>query len=258
MKIGLTLSSGGVLGVAHIGVLHQIEKNNIKISAISGSSAGAIAGLLFASGGTKAVDGFFSEIIDGKIFSKINIIKNGKGDKFFNQIIDLIFKYVPEKNFSDLEIPYSCAATDFKTGETKIFTKGEIRPALSASIVYPGVFPMQCIAGRYYIDGGVACNMPVDQLKKQKMDFIIGSSIYKLSPLPKKKKIGRVAVATRAFEIMEKKLNDIEIRKCDFCFTPSVGQFYWYNFTKTLEIKMIGEKHAREKINILLEILNKN
>ncbi len=50
MTIGLVLSGGGARGIAHLGVLKALVEKNIKISGISGCSAGSIVGAMFAAG----------------------------------------------------------------------------------------------------------------------------------------------------------------------------------------------------------------
>ena len=50
MKLGLSLSGGGVKGAAHIGVLKALEENNIKIDYIGGTSSGSIVATLYAVG----------------------------------------------------------------------------------------------------------------------------------------------------------------------------------------------------------------
>ena len=50
MKVGLSLAGGGVKGAAHIGAIKALEENNIKISAIAGTSIGSIVASLYAMG----------------------------------------------------------------------------------------------------------------------------------------------------------------------------------------------------------------
>jgi NTE family protein len=50
IRTGLVLSGGGARGLAHIGVLKQIEEQNIPIHAIAGTSMGAVIGGLYAAG----------------------------------------------------------------------------------------------------------------------------------------------------------------------------------------------------------------
>ena len=49
-NIGLVLSGGGVKGLAHLGTLQIIDSLNIPIDYISGTSIGAIAAALYATG----------------------------------------------------------------------------------------------------------------------------------------------------------------------------------------------------------------
>ena len=50
VRIGLALGSGGAVGLAHIGVLKELEKEKIPVDIISGCSIGAIISALWASG----------------------------------------------------------------------------------------------------------------------------------------------------------------------------------------------------------------
>src|SRR5512143_268849 len=49
-RIGLVLSGGGARGAAHVGVLKVLEELRIPISAIAGTSMGALVGGTYASG----------------------------------------------------------------------------------------------------------------------------------------------------------------------------------------------------------------
>src|SRR3990167_3088662 len=47
-SVGLALSSGGIKGLAHIGVLKVLEEHNIPIDFIAGTSIGGIIGALYS------------------------------------------------------------------------------------------------------------------------------------------------------------------------------------------------------------------
>ena len=49
-KVALVLSSGGARGMAHIGVIEELEKHGFEISSVAGSSVGAIVGGMTSSG----------------------------------------------------------------------------------------------------------------------------------------------------------------------------------------------------------------
>ena len=49
-RISLILGSGGARGLAHIGVIHELERRGIEIGAVVGCSMGALVGGLYAAG----------------------------------------------------------------------------------------------------------------------------------------------------------------------------------------------------------------
>ena len=49
-KVSLVLSGGGARGIAHIGVIEELEKQGFEILAISGTSMGALVGGIYAFG----------------------------------------------------------------------------------------------------------------------------------------------------------------------------------------------------------------
>ena len=51
-KVGLVMSGGGAKGLAHIGVIKQLEENNIPIDYVAGTSMGAIVAALYSMGYT--------------------------------------------------------------------------------------------------------------------------------------------------------------------------------------------------------------
>ena len=48
MKLGLSLSGGGIKGFSHIGAIKALEEANIKFDYISGTSSGSIVAALYA------------------------------------------------------------------------------------------------------------------------------------------------------------------------------------------------------------------
>ena len=49
-NVSLVLSGGGARGIAHIGVIEELEKQGFKIKAISGTSMGSLVGAVYAVG----------------------------------------------------------------------------------------------------------------------------------------------------------------------------------------------------------------
>ncbi len=175
-RIGIALGGGGAKGAAHIGVLKVFEKNGIKISAITGASAGAIVGAGYALGLTP------DEIMD-----KAKKLNNRKFLRLSNfhlfhesliksaDIVRVIKQTVGEKTFSETKIPFQAVAVDLESGHEITLKSGKLWEALRASSAIPGIFSPYFLDGRYLVDGGLVNNVPVNLLRQNKdIDIVIG------------------------------------------------------------------------------------
>ena len=206
-KVGLVLSGGGALGMAHIGVLKMIEKYEIPIDYITGTSMGAIIGALYASGYSASeieeiIDSIgwidllsdkterkYRALADREQFEKSIILLNFEklkpklpegliyGQNIYN-LLSLLTWHVREiKDFRDLPIPFKCVATDIQTGEAVVLEKGNLVDAVRASMAIPSVFSAIEIDGKLLVDGGVVRNIPVSDVKEMGADIVIASDV---------------------------------------------------------------------------------
>lgn len=253
MSIGLALSGGGALGGAHIGILDTLTQHRIAVSAIAGTSVGALIGVLYAAGGMTAIDGFLLELEKCGIIHPTPthnpLLKTV--DRTFAEIRQALNSQLVGRSFADLSMPFFCVATDIITGEMVILDSGDPVNAALASCAYPGVFPIQHVEDRFLIDGGLVRNLPSDLLRERGTEFIIGSSLYCISPLTDNQKRGRMSrllVAARALEIIETTRASEQMAHCDFCFTPPMEVYRWFDFTRVEEFRSLGKEHAEERI----------
>lgn len=257
MKIGLALSGGGALGMAHIGAIEELEKANIKIDCVCGVSAGAIIGLLYAAGGKELLSRFYDEIANFDYYKKDKILFSARPAVVFRHVWSLLKKLSADKEFGQLKIPFSCCATNLASGECEVFNSGDPIASVMASAAYPGVFASVKINGKSYIDGGVTCNLPGQQTRKMGANFIVGSSIYSVNELTdgSASKINRLGITLRALNIFEKELSKAGEKQCDFCFKPHVEHFNWYDFFHINEIIKEGRANAARQIVSLKSLL---
>jgi NTE family protein len=206
-KIGLVLSGGGAKGLAHIGVLKEIERAGIKIDYIGGTSMGAIIGGLYACGySANELDSIFSsadadailqdniprgnktfyEKYNDEVYAltlpfqnlKISFPKGfSKGLYNYNLLSRLTHKYRSVTDFNQLKIPFLCIATDVETGEEIVLRKGNLPLSLTASGAFPSLYSPVEIDNRNLIDGGVTNNFPIEEVKKMGADIIIGVDV---------------------------------------------------------------------------------
>lgn len=215
--IGLVLSGGGVRGLAHVGLVNALEQYGIVPTVISGTSAGAMVGALYANG-HKADDmlTFFKQTPLFK-YSFFTINKPGLLDteRYF-----AIFKsYFPEDSFETLEHTLFVTATNLQKGRLEVFSQGPLIRPLLASAAIPPVFSPVEINNCLYADGGIMNNFPLEPLL-DRCNFIIGSNVSVL------KKVGKDAIRTsfqltqRTTSLMMHAMNQDKLTKCNLLFQP--------------------------------------
>ncbi len=178
MKIGLALSGGGARGIAHIGVIKAIEELGIKPDVISGTSAGSIVGVLYASGMRPAE--IFDVVSHLSIFKSVKIAWAWSGLLKMEGLQSLLTQHIPKNTFESLKIPLTVAATEIRLGEIQYFSSGELAPAIISSCSIPGVFDPVHFNERLYVDGGLLDNLPTTPIR-DKCDFLIGSNCNHLT-----------------------------------------------------------------------------
>jgi NTE family protein len=209
-KLGLALSGGGARGFAHPGAIKAIEDFGLKPEIISGTSAGALAGVFYADGYAP------EEIINlfvGKDFREFVNIQMPVAAIFgmagFRRFLK---KYLHAKNFEDLPIPVKVVATNLDEGKIVVFDTGPIIDAVVASCSIPIVFNPVVIDGVNYVDGGIFKNFPVSTIRSL-CDKIIGINVSPLVPRKYNKTI--MQIAERSYHYMSRTNTLLDRTLCD-------------------------------------------
>jgi len=150
-KIALVLGGGGSRGIAHIGVLQVIVRENIPVDLIVGTSMGGIIGALFAAGNPPdMIAERISEFQGTKVFSNLFSSKSRQ-----TRIVDTLRHFLGGTKFSQLRIPLILTAVDLVSGKEVLLDSGDVVTALTASAAVPGAFPPVELNGMQLADGGV-------------------------------------------------------------------------------------------------------
>lgn len=218
-KIGLVLSGGGATGLAHIGVLKALEERGIPIDYITGTSAGALVGAMYASGYSPEEIEFYVLGLDFQLMTTGKIRPSQRflvrEEEQNASLIDLVFTYnnllkksLPtnfttstfldyemmklfgttsatyQNNFDSLFVPFRCVSSDITKKESVVFSRGYLNQAVRASMTYPFYFSPIRINGDLLFDGGLYNNFPADIMYQDfNPDFIIGSNVsYNAEP----------------------------------------------------------------------------
>lgn len=164
-KIGLVLGGGGARGFFHMGVIKALQELNVKIKEVSGTSIGAVIGVIYAANPEIDFEKIATELDFLEIFKILALVKNKDLNK---NIEEFLKKYVAVENFSDLKIKCRFNATDVNQRKEIVFENGKIFPALIGSISIPGVFKPLKYKEMFLLDGGVINNIPITLINKAK------------------------------------------------------------------------------------------
>ncbi|MFT4092216.1 MAG: patatin-like phospholipase family protein [Niabella sp.] len=176
--IGLALSGGGLRGIAHLGILKALEERDLAPAIISGSSSGAIIGAFYASG-YKPDE--LMEIVSKLSFFSPRALRFSTSALFDRQILLKIFRhYFPDNTFASLKLPLYITATDIVSGQPVYLNNGPLDEALMASASIPFVFPVTKIEDRFFLDGGIVNNLPIEPIQYQ-CDILIGAHVNAIS-----------------------------------------------------------------------------
>lgn len=279
-KVGLVLSGGGAKGFAHIGVLKVLDSLNIKVDYIAGTSMGAIIGSLYASGyNGKKLDSIFQslnfdDVINDNVpraaqtfyerdnsekyavtlpFEKFKVklpSALSRGQNVYNLLTKLMLHVSEIDDFSELPIPFFCIATNIETGEATILDRGNLAQAVSASGAFPSLFQPVIIDDKIFIDGGVANNYPIAELKAKGVDIIIGVDVQDALA-------AREELTTAPDILLQinnyRTINDMKKKQkeTDIYIKPDITQFTVISFKEGNDIINSGETAALKNFHDL-------
>ena len=176
-NVALALSSGGARGLAHIGAIEELEAQGYKITSIAGCSMGALVGGVYAAGKLNEFREWMKTIDRKKMLSLIDFSLSLNHIVKGTRIIEAIMEFVPDVNIEDLPIPYCAVATDLKAGKEVLFNKGSLFQAIRASISLPSFYEPVQRDDMILIDGGVINPLPLNRVKRQAGDILVGIDV---------------------------------------------------------------------------------
>lgn len=282
LKVGLALGGGGARGLAHIGVLKVLERENIPIDLIIGTSMGAIIGAVYAL--TKDITAIEEIAEKYSKISEFNIDlsfgeKERKDKPFFlkkmsdflkkgyilnleltrkylndgGEIRKIIKELIDNKTFEDTKIPFVAVAADLVRGEKVIMRRGKLFDALLASASIPGMFPPVILDKKILVDGGIVDVVPVEVAQSLGANFIIAVNVSQT--IKKRFEFNNaVEILFRSDAITSAKLRKLQLSFADVVITPKVERFHWSDFAKPEQCIREGEIAAQ---NTILELKEK-
>jgi len=252
-KIGLALGSGSARGFVHIGVIKVLERNNIPIDYIAGTSMGALIGGLYAA--TKDIAYIEKLALDTDWKRMIMLLDPSFGNGFIagDKIKAFIRDSLHGTTFSHIKIPFSAVATDMDTGEPVIFRDGDLAKAIRASISIPFVFHPVSFKEKTLCDGDLSMPVPVSEAIRMGAEYVIAVDLDSEYFKQKRSKLkdNFMDMGNNVVMLLSSHLAKENTKEADLILTPIVGDVEWNSFGSrelTADLIARGEKIMEEAL----------
>ncbi|MDO5640129.1 MAG: patatin-like phospholipase family protein [Neisseria sp.] len=240
--VGLALGGGASKGFAHIGVIKVLRQNNIPVDIVTGTSAGAVVGSLYASGMSPDRLELEAEILEKADVVDLTLSTTGfiRGQK----LQDYINRKVGHRPLQNLPKKFAAVATDLESGRMVAFNNGNTGQAVRASVSIPNVFQPAVIGGRKYVDGGLTAPVPVTAARNLGANVVIAVDI---SAKPAKlSQAGFFSYLDQSLNIMSTSALNQELAKATVVIKPNVQQLGAVGgFDQKQQAIKLGEDAAR-------------
>jgi len=240
-KIGLALGGGFARGVAHVGVLKVLERENIPIHCIAGVSAGSIVAAAYASGA--GIDEI-AKVACAMRFADVarwTICRLGLMGS--ERMISFLKRLLKRARFEDMKIPLGVLATDVATGEPVLFYEnGDVILPIRASCSYPGLFQPIRHQDRLLVDGAISVEVPAVLARKMGATHVISVAL----PMQGAEIVpnNMLQVVNRCFQILQQRSEDTWRRHSDLIICPNVAGVEWDGFKSGTQMIRAGEVAA--------------
>jgi NTE family protein len=250
MQLALSFSGGGLRCAAHIGVLKFLQEQGVEVTAVSGSSAGAMVALMVAEG--RSVEEMLT-FLKGVI--KKELFRLGKEEGLFTlkKLEKRFREYLDYTTYKEMQIPLYTCVTDINTGKSHYLNSGDaIANTIASSSLTPLFETKKLHDGKLYIDGGYSDNLPVKPLKA------LGHKVLAINVNPltggnpkgfKSLLIRSLLIILHANVLPSKEITDAYID------IKGVSRMHLFNFKEVDSAFVAGYEEIREHWDVLREKL---
>jgi len=154
----LLLSSGFLAFGRHIGVLRAVQRSQLRIEAVVGTSSGSVVGALWLAG--MSPEAIAQELQRYRPLQLLRVAKTPwRGVLSMAPFRDWLARYLPAR-IEDLSRPLGVGVIDLQ-GRHRLLTQGPLASAIAASCAMPRVFQAVDVAGEKLADGGAGDRLGV-------------------------------------------------------------------------------------------------
>ena len=176
-NVRLVLGSGSARGMAHIGVIEELEKKGYTIKEVVGCSMGALVGGIYAAGYLPQFKEWLLRLSRLDVFRLFDFTFSVQGLIKGERVFMAIEEFIGEQQIEDFQIPFTAVAVDMLSREEVYYRSGSLFKALRASIAIPTLFTPVSDGGALLVDGGVLNPLPLNLVHKEEGDIVVAVNL---------------------------------------------------------------------------------
>ena len=281
-SIGLALGGGAAFGLAHLGVLRELERDGIFADLVAGCSQGSIVAVGYAAG--LSVDEMiavarelgakrnFVYASDPTFFTKPGILS---GQRF----LTMMRPYLKGKEtFEQLLLPCKTVATDIETGERVAIGTGRLETAFRASSSVPMVMAPIKYGDRCLVDGGVADPVPAEITSEMGADVTVAVNVVprmkrgietvmsywyrRLNAFNPLTYLGDAQdmpnlfdIVMNSMQILQYELGNFKAITADVLINPDLSDFTWIEYYRADELIERGAEAAQRALPAIHKVI---
>lgn len=254
IRVALVLGGGGARGLAHIGVIEELEKAGIPFDVIIGCSAGSMVGAMYADSLDVQYVKSLLEPMRCESLLNISLWAGRYGISQGDAMYRVLDECLVANTFEELKIPFLCVATDLWSGQLVTLGGGELLPAVQASAAIPLVYVPVNLHGRVFVDGGVIDPVPVRVARQLEAQYVIAVDLRGI--LDNQFPTNLFGVAARSADITLLWQGESCIENADIIIRPMLGSdIGTFCDDKHEQIYQAGRASAQLAIPIIQENL---
>ncbi len=161
LDVALALGGGAARGLAHIGIIRELEAMGLRIRAVAGTSIGSVIGGVYCAGGLDDYEAFVRSLDARRMLRLLDPVFPTSGLLGGQRVMNELYGMLGHHAIESLDVPFVAVAADLYSGEEVRIASGDLVEAMRASWAIPGIFTPVELDGRWLVDGGVAAPVPL-------------------------------------------------------------------------------------------------
>lgn len=176
-NIRLVLGSGGARGMAHIGVIEELEKQGFQIKEVVGCSMGAVVGGIYCANYLSEYKHWLIKLSRMDVFRLLDFTLSAQGFVKGERVFKSIEEFIGDHQIENFRIPFTAVASDITHKKEVHYKSGSLFKALRSSIAIPTVFTPIREGKSQLVDGGVLNPLPLNLIKKEPGDWVVAVNL---------------------------------------------------------------------------------